>query len=336
MTTGIYTLANDVVYDQLVALLNSIEENAESNISVCVIPFDDRLDRVGPEIEARNGVTLFNNQSIISHWEEFSCRVWQTHPKHPDPGESNGNYRMFHPGGLHRRFAAFDPKSSFERFVYMDADTLLMKPLDYIFSQLDEADMVVYDFQHKHPSHVYRLTSPRLFEVFGQDRLKSEIFCSGFFGSRRGLFASKDKDRLIRDLKDGDSAFLYPESKDQSVLNYMVMKSGLSVYNCALRLPEKEVTGNSVTSSHFEARDGILYDKGVRLTYLHYIGLSHRVFSRLCLGENIMFPYRDVFLHYRYLREPDKRPKLSGHPIPYEKHSGLIRRILRRVRSVLS
>ncbi|WP_375539518.1 hypothetical protein [Planktothrix sp. FACHB-1365] len=35
---GIYTLANDVVFDQLVALLNSIEVNISPDIPVCVIP----------------------------------------------------------------------------------------------------------------------------------------------------------------------------------------------------------------------------------------------------------------------------------------------------------
>jgi hypothetical protein len=38
MVNGIYTLANDVVYDQLVALLNSIEANVSPNIPVCIIP----------------------------------------------------------------------------------------------------------------------------------------------------------------------------------------------------------------------------------------------------------------------------------------------------------
>lgn len=33
---GIYTLANDVVLDQLVALLNSIERNVGKDIPVCV------------------------------------------------------------------------------------------------------------------------------------------------------------------------------------------------------------------------------------------------------------------------------------------------------------
>ncbi|MEQ8973540.1 MAG: hypothetical protein RIE73_24505 [Coleofasciculus sp. C1-SOL-03] len=46
---GIYTLANDAVYHQLVALLNSIEVNVSPDIPVCVIPYDERLERVKPD-----------------------------------------------------------------------------------------------------------------------------------------------------------------------------------------------------------------------------------------------------------------------------------------------
>lgn len=55
-----------------------------------------------------------------------------------------------------------------------------------------------------------------------------------------------------------------------------------------------------------------MYDKGKRLTYLHYIGVSSSVFRRLCEGENLDCPYRDVFLHYRYLHEPENCPKFTG------------------------
>ena len=43
---GIYTLANDAVYDQLVALLNSIEANYSKDIPVCVIPYDNDIGKI--------------------------------------------------------------------------------------------------------------------------------------------------------------------------------------------------------------------------------------------------------------------------------------------------
>jgi hypothetical protein len=34
-------------------------------------------------------------------------------------------------------------------------------------------------------------------------------------------------------------------------------------------------------------------------------------FTRLCAGEDVDIPYRDVFLHYRYLKSPEERPQLK-------------------------
>ena len=44
MKQGIYTLANDVVLQQTIALLNSIEVNG-NNIPVCIIPMT--IDAIG-------------------------------------------------------------------------------------------------------------------------------------------------------------------------------------------------------------------------------------------------------------------------------------------------
>ncbi|MFS8117823.1 MAG: hypothetical protein ACMG55_04935, partial [Microcoleus sp.] len=90
----------------------------------------------------------------------------------------------------------------------------------------------------------------------------------------------------------------------------------------------------SVTSQHFEARDFILYDKGNRLIYLHYIGVQPDLIRRVCAGENIEFPYRDLFLHYRYLREPEKRPIFTEPLKSYADVSApnLLQRVLRRLR----
>jgi hypothetical protein len=200
----------------------------------------------------------------------------------------------------------------------MDGDTLLMSPLDQVFAQLDNYDCVVYDFQHKDITHVYEVTSPKLLEIFSQERLNQEIFCSGFYGSKKGLFDEERRNWLIEQLRAGEAEIVYPMAVDQPLLNYMMMRSNCAISNLALQLPKEERTGCCVTSPHFQALDNILYDKGKRLTYLHYIGLSSSLFTRLCSGENLDFPYRDIFLHYRYLYEPSQRPIFTDSPKPYQ------------------
>ncbi len=313
---GICTLANDRIYDQLIALLNSIEVNGGKALPVCVYPYDDNTERIKAEIAQRPNVELFDDREVIDLWDNFAKSAWEPHPTAKERWLKAGS-KGYHRFGTHRRYCAFD--GPFDRFIYMDGDTLLMSPLDRVFAQLDNYDCVVYDFQHKDITHVYEVTSPKLLEIFPQERLNQEIFCSGFYGSKKGLFDGERRNWLIEQLRAGEAEIVYPMAVDQPLLNYMMMRSNFSIYNLALQLPKEERTGCCVTSPHFQALDNnILYDRGNRLTYLHYIGLSSSLFTRLCSGENLDFPYRDIFLHYRYLYEPSQRPVFTGSPKPYQ------------------
>jgi hypothetical protein len=312
---GICTLANDRVYDQLVALLNSIEAISGKDTPVCVYPYDDNTERIAREIAQRPNVQLFNDRAIIDRWDQFAKSAWDTHPTARERWRKAGS-EGYHRFGTHRRYCAFD--GPFDRFLYMDGDTLMMDSVAVVFDRLNVRDCVVYDFQHKDPTHVYEVASPKLGEVFSPERIQTEIFCSGFFASKKGLFNEERRDRLLEQLRSGEAEVVYPMAVDQPLLNYMMMRSGCSIANLALELPKEQRTGCCVTSPHFEERGSLLYDKGTRLIYLHYIGLSSSLFTRLCSGENIDFPYRDIFLHYRYLHEPEKRPLFSDPPKPYQ------------------
>ncbi|MBD1868569.1 sugar transferase [Cyanobacteria bacterium FACHB-471] len=325
---GICTLANDYVYDQLVALLNSIEAIAGSEMPVCVYPYDNKTERIAAEIARRPNVQLYDDQDSIQHWDQYVCKIWDAHPTARDRWQKAG-YEPYHRVGTHRRFCAFD--GPFDRFLYMDADTLLMSPVKPIFEQLNNADWVVYDFQHKDPSHVYDLSSKKLKQVFPQERIKSEIFCSGFYASKRNVFSPEMQSWLLTKLRDGEAGILYDMAPDQTILNYMVMRSGISSYNFSLRLPAEARTGCCVTSQNFSEQDHLLYDRGNRLTYIHYIGLKSKHFARLCQGENVNFPYQDLFLHYRFLHEPEKKPVLVDVSRPQKSSPNLKKRVLRKL-----
>jgi hypothetical protein len=328
MTDGIYTLANDHVFDQLVALLNSIETNA-SNLPVCVIAYNDSLDRVRAEIANRPNVTLMDNPTIFARWREFSTQVWTTHPHALATWKEqgiDGVYRL----SCNHRYASFDLEAPFDRFIYLDADTLVLDSLDMVFESLNDHDFATYDFQFKDPSHIFNLTSPKLLEIFPQQRLQTEIFCSGCYASKKGLFSPEQQQWLLSKLTEGEAEVLYLKAPNQSVLNYITMRSGITIHNLAVHLPLEKRTGNSVTSKHFEWRDRVLYDHGKRITYLHYIGLSSQLFGKLCAGENVDFPYRETFLHYRYLHEPEKQPVLQDQPANQPKLD-LTRRVLQKL-----
>lgn len=318
MNYGIYTLGNDVVFDQLVALLNSIAVNAGADMPVCVIAYDDRLEKTAAEIATRPNVTLWNDKDLFKPWEDFSLQVWQAHPTALQHWQKTEGIQGVRRLGMNRRYCAFDPNAPFEKFIYIDADALILDDVTPVFEQLDSCDVVTYDFQYKDPTHIYNVNSPKLLEVFPQERIEAEIFCAGFYASKRGFMLSEQRDWLVARLQEGEAEVLYPSAPNQSVLNYMVMRSQLSVCNLAKEWPASRRTGNAVTSAHFQQRDGLLYDHDKRLTYLHYIGLSSSLFTRLCSGENLDFPYRDIFLHYRYLYQPSQRPIFTDSPKPYQ------------------
>jgi hypothetical protein len=320
---GICTLANDYVFDQLVALLNSIEVILGSDTPVCICPFDDQTQRISEEIAKRPNVFIYDDQKSIDRWDQFMLAA--------APDRLNrSKFRLY---GAHRRFCAFD--GPFDKFIYLDADTLVMNSLAPVFEKLDSYDFVVYDFQYKDVSKIYNTKSPKLLQVFDQKRIDTEIFCSGFYGTKRDIFDAQKRDWLIDQLQNGEAEILYEGAGEQPLLNYMVMRSGLSTYNFANQLPENQRTGCSATSKHFEEKDHILYDKGNRLTYLHYIGVPPNVNQAVCAGENIDFPYRELFLYYRYLHEPDKRPKFTNPPQWYvTPPPNLLTRALRKLKLI--
>ncbi|MHC5614127.1 MAG: Npun_R2821/Npun_R2822 family protein [Nostoc sp.] len=321
---GICTLGNDYVFDQLVALLNSIDVILGSETPVCIYPFDDQIQRIADEIAKRPNVFLYDNQESINRWDQFMLTA--------APERLNrSKFRLY---GAHRRFCAFD--GPFDKFIYLDADTLVINSLATVFEKLDSYDFVVYDFQFKDVSKIYNTNSPKLLEVFEQKRIDSEIFCSGFYGAKRGIFNSEQRDWLISNLQNGEAEILYSGAGEQPLLNYMVMRSNLSIYNFALQLPDNQRTGCSATSKHFEEREHLLYDKGNRLTYLHYIGIPPNINQAVCAGENLEFPYRDLFLYYRYLHEPEKRPVFKNPPKNYNDAPtpNLLTRALRKLKLI--
>lgn len=303
MIDGIYILANDVVYDQLVALLNSIEANAGRKIPVCVIPYNERLDKVKAEIAARDNVTLFEDSASIARWEDFGTRIWKAHPRALKLWQEYGlpeNYRI----ERHRKLCCLD--GTFNKFIFFDGDTLLMKPLDDVYQKLDEYDWVTNDFQYKSDlDYIFNWTEDKLEKVFSLENISKHVFCSGWFASKKGVFDDAMLANLLEKLEAGEADALAWADSDQTVLNYLVLRSGISYYNYAAH---GSATGNH-WASKFDVVDNILYDQQQPLTYIHYMSVSSSDFARLCAGEDVNIPYRDVFLHYRYLKSLEQRPK---------------------------
>lgn len=333
---GIYILGNDVVFDQVIALINSVQEHNSDRYPICVIPYDNRIERLKTAVLNYSQVTVLDNPTLFQRWDEFVVRAWEEVPFRQEFWNQGGTQTGIHRMGTHRRFVAFDEEAPFSRFIYLDADIITLAPLDILFTRLNSYDFITYDFQHKDPSHVFNIELDETHEFLAQDGNDKRIFCSGMFGSKTGLITPDKREQVIEALRAGGGRLLYPPAPDQTLLNYMAIALNLSYSNMGIDLPAEERTGCCVTSPHFEKRAWKLYDKGVPLIYLHYIGLSARFFKQLCSGENIDFPYRDIFLHYRYLKHPEDQPKFQGQPVPYNAPPGLFTRLKQKIKKQFS
>jgi len=330
---GVYILANDVVLDQLVALINSLEANVGADLPICIVPYDDNTLRAREVTQAYKQVQWFDDAEILKKWENFSYEIWKAHPTAFDVWAARGVTGVGRLG-MHRRFCCFD--GPFEEFIYLDADILAMNSFDLLFDSLADHDFVAYDFQYKDLSHVYDINAFGLTDVFSQQRLNTEIFCAGLYASKKDIFTDGMLDELLTHLRAGDAEILYFNGPDQAILNYMVMKSGINAINLSRTLPVEQRTGCCVTSPHFTEQNHVLFDHDQQLIYLHYIGVGSQFFRQVCEGQNIVFPYRDLFLHYRYLRDT-QMPDLLGPAIAYDRPElTLKQRVARKVKGLVA
>ncbi len=321
MNKGLYILASNGVFDSLVALLNSIESNYRSDIPICIIPYNNEINLIEKEIKKRKNIFLFDDHKSINRWETFFHQLHQLYLAYPYENVTSKKTLILN---MYRKCCAFD--GPFDRFIYIDCDTLVFQSLDYIFDKLDEYDCVSHDFQ--------RLTSIRKNEVsrfypfFKDDypsetELATQFHCGGFWAYDKGKITSDDLDYFYQEIAEKDiTIFAQALFDDTPMLNYMNLKKGLKLYNVTLDKASEYNTGSCVTSRHFEEKDQVVYDQGKKLTYLHYMGIKSASLNRLSWWKKMHFPcqetlfrvadkvfdwqlnqipYKKTFLHYRFM-----------------------------------
>ena len=328
-TFGIYTLANDIVFDQLVALLNSIEANVGCDIPVCIIPFDNRLDRVKQEVSLRSNVSLFEDMSSIERWENFARRFASVHP---EAIKTQHSHPRWYGGKLHRKFVAFD--GPFEQFVFFDADSLAMKPITDIQEKLQTYDFVFDDWEHTKSRDIAALNIPLIDAtgIFTEAEIQPLLHCSSFFGSKRGIFNTQELDVLLnRIVEEGEAAWVNSQAwwDDAFLFNYMTLRSERSQFNFTLSSDKRHRSGNCANADPFVAIDNVLFNQeGLKPIHrIHYMGYASIDFTRLSKGEDVDIRFKEIFLHYRFLKQPLMRPAILKSPSFQSKANRFIKRV---------
>ncbi|MBE9051484.1 methionine synthase [Nostocales cyanobacterium LEGE 11386] len=336
---GIYTLANDAVYDQLVALLNSIEVNVSQDIPVCVIPYNDQLERVKEEIATRANVTIFADKSSMQYWEDFYSQVWNAHPKAHQ--KVQGHPKWYQKSGLFRKMCAFD--GEFDKFVFYDADSLAMNPLHRVLEKLNEYDFVFDDWEHKKATPVAALNFSVIENAISLPEVlvRSKIHCSSFFGSKLSVFNQHEREMLKeRLIKNCEYDWINELSLwcDADLFNYMTLRCDRPLFNFTLSPNGQDRTGNCADADPFINVNNVLYNKdGLKPIHrLHYMNYPSIYFQRLSQGEDVNIRYQEEFLYYRFLKNPEQKPQYLNPPSPLTTTSRNFQKAIHKVKKILT
>ena len=335
---GIYTLANDTVWDQLVALLNSVEVNVSPDIPVCIIPYNKDIKKVKEEIKNRANVSLFDDWDSIERWENFAHQVWSAHTRAKKSRLSRPRWYKSH---LQRKFVVFD--GIFEQFIFYEADNLAMKSVDDIWEKLKDYDFVFDDWEHNKPTPVAALNIPLIESStsYREADIRPKIHDASFFASKKGFFNQQKllemQEKLIKN-QEVEWINQHGWWDDVYLFNYMTFRSDRPLYNFTLSQDSKDRTGNCADADLFVNIDNVLYNKeGLKPIHrIHYMNYSSAAFTNLCQGEKTNIRYQEEFLYYRFLKEPEKRPKVFKSPNMLAKINRKWQKLAKKIKITLS
>jgi hypothetical protein len=202
MADGVCFLANDAVYDLAVAFLSSLRA-VNGVIPLCLIPFDDkivRLRRAAP----RFGFDIFEDDVLLRSCDRLSA---QFH------GSVFGHYR---------KLAAWD--GPFDRFIYIDVDTIVQADLTIAFEFLSQFGYVAGHSRMAITRKWVWKDSIYLASYLTPSQINYAAN-TGFICSKRGLLGVEEAQRRV-----SRALPLRPHmelrSFEQPFLNYLIVTSG--------------------------------------------------------------------------------------------------------------
>jgi hypothetical protein len=292
MSRGVYIVANDRVYDQAIALLSSLRLQ-DPTIEVFMIPFDQNYHKVWSILQRDFDMNLYPNLDFL---EKFTQDIADIFPR--------DFLRL--PNKMRKLAVWFGP---LDEFAYIDTDILLFQSITHSLNYLNKFEFFACDFHYKGRG-IAEVFSPVVKEksVFTRAQLQ-DVFNSGFWGSRKGIFSYEEMLTLLQECADHRDYFDFSTgTTDQPIINYLVLKGTKHRINIARVNPEEP--GSWAGSAHFEQKNWLLYDGDQPLRYLHWAG------TPLHPGG----PYWELWQHYRFrvtadslqtIQMPEKRSVLS-------------------------
>lgn len=283
---GVYIVANDRVFDQAIALLTSLRD-FDPDLPVFMVPFDDNCQGMAEVLTTKFDVQIFPDLDFLDRLTQDIADIF--------PRDF-----LKLPNKMRKLSLWFGP---LEEFIYIDTDILLFQSIEETLKYLNQADFLCCDFHYKG-----RGLSDVFSSIVREENIFSEtdlldVFNSGFWGSKKGLFSY---DRMLEILKECAAHREYFDfssgTTDQPIMNYLILTAIQRRANIVKLNPGE--TGSWGGSSHFEERNYRLYDQGRPLRYLHWAGTPMKPGGA----------YWDLWYYYRFKKtsEPLRNLALSS------------------------
>ena len=276
---GIYILANDFVIEASIALVKSVRRWSP-NADITLIPYNEQLSEIKKKLVSPFNLKIFENPTFDNWFYPILL--------HPELQKSR-------PSMLRKLACWF---GNYDRFLYIDTDIVVFEDVTTHLNLLSEYEFLTADYQR---NNVFRDVFPQsMIEKFPMFDTR-KVFNAGFFASRKDALS---KEVIVKELEffSNNPSLFFQHYGDQSFLNYLVLKRGLTTVN--LIDISGNVAGNWAGSPHFLQKEDYLLDGNQqKLRFLHWAGFR--------ISEEA--PYWDIWRHYRYLGEelplPVKPPR---------------------------
>jgi len=300
---GIYIIANDKVKDNAIALLNSIRLR-DRDLPIFLIPFNNQYQTVAEILREKHNVQLFPDLDLVEHWTQKVADIFDR------------DFLKL-PNKMRKIIQWFGP---LDEFLYIDTDIIVFQPISELLNYLSDYEFLCCDY-HFSGRGLEDVFSPyvRKKGIFTEAQL-NDVFNSGFWGARKNILTVEKMEVLLRECAAHREYFDFScGTTDQPIMNYLILKSTTQRINLVKQFQEP---GSWAGSTHFQERDGVLFDGDKPLRYLHWAG------TPMVPGGH----YRELWEYYRYWGETPP-PKVS---IPQQQPESWLGKITKKVKNKLS
>jgi len=276
---GVYFLANNKVYESVVAFLNSFRQY-NKDILLCLIPFDSSYEKIAA-LEDKYQFSVFDNQDVLKRCDRIS--------------------EQFHGNtcGAYRKLAIWE--GEFDEFAYIDVDTLVLDSIDFAFENLKHADVFT---SHSNIAELQRWVWKEGIEDTGMlttEQIEYSTNTGFIVSTREYLSVDEVESRLGGALKLKD--YMNLVCMEQPFLNYLFVTSE-KTYSSLLRLLVTGVNRKVKLEMWAGTPNGVVEDGKIYLKHNLPIFLLHWAGEWLSDIDKIdEIPYIEYWRHYRYLNE---------------------------------